>query len=75
MPSPNDFEDNQRRNVAQRREAIKAWAAFVRTHDDEEWSKIQNTIIDAQLETANELAARGDIDPVEFFERRDDIRR
>lgn len=75
MPSSNESEPSQRRNVEQRRAAIKDWATFVRTHDDEEWSREQNTIIDAQLETANELAASGETDPVEFFERRDALRR
>lgn len=64
-------EDHQARTVEQRREAIKEWAAYVRTHEDEQWSREQNTLIDAQLETANELAARGDTDPEAFFERRD----
>lgn len=50
---------------------VKRWAAYVRTHDDAEWSKQQNTLIDAQLRSANELAATGQTDPVGFFERRD----
>lgn len=50
---------------------VKRWAAYVRAHEDAEWSRQQNTLIDSQLRAANELAASGQTDPVEFFERRD----
>jgi hypothetical protein len=47
----------------------------VRTHDDEVWSRQQNKLINAQLRSANELARRGETDPVAFFEARDRRRR
>jgi hypothetical protein len=53
----------------------KRWAEYVRTHDDEVWSRQQNKLIDAQLQSANELARRGETDPVAFFEVRDRRRR
>jgi hypothetical protein len=53
------------RNVEDRRSFIKQWAAFVRTHDDAEWSRQQNKLLDSQLERANELAKDGEIDPTD----------
>ena len=53
---------------------IKRWAEYVRTHDDEEWSRQQNRLIDSQLQSANELAAAGETDPVRFAAARDRLR-
>ena len=50
---------------------IKQWAECVRTHDDEEWSRQQNRLIDSQLQSANELAAAGDTDPGQSAAARD----
>lgn len=74
MLSSEEFEESQRRNTAQRRAMIKQWAEYVRTHDDVEWSRQQNTLINSQLQTANELAASGDTDPVRFANARDRLR-
>jgi len=71
MLNSEEFERSQRQNVEERRAFIKRWAEYVRTHDDEEWSRQQNTLIDSQLQTANEMARRGDTDPVAFAEARD----
>lgn len=71
MPDSEPPNRSSQANVESRRAAIKRWAEYVRTHDDEEWSRKQNRLIDSQLETANELAARGEIDPAEFVDRRD----
>lgn len=68
------FEDDQRRNMEQRRAMIKRWAKYVRTHDDREWSRQQPRLIDSQLQSANEMAASGDTDPVRFAVVRDRIR-
>ena len=62
------------RLASDRQASIKRWAAYVRTHEDAEWSRQQNTLIDSQLRSANELAASGQTDPVEFFERVDELR-
>ncbi len=43
------MEDNQR----ERFRFILKWAEYVRTHDDKEWSKQQNIIINPCLETAS----------------------
>ncbi|CDK39180.1 uncharacterized protein BN903_163 [Halorubrum sp. AJ67] len=53
---------------------IKQWAEYVRTHDDREWSRQQNRLIDSQLQSANEMAAAGDTDPVRFAAARDRLR-
>ncbi len=71
MLSSDEFEDNHRRNIEQRRAFIKRWAEYVRTHDDAEWSRQQNTLINSQLKSANELASDGQTDPVRFTEARD----
>jgi hypothetical protein len=55
-----DFERSQRQNAEERRAFIRRWAEYVRTHDDEEWSRQQNK--------------RGDTDPVAFIEARDRCR-
>ena len=73
MLSSEEFEESQRRNTEQRRAMIKRWAAHVRSHDDEDWSRQQNKLIDAQLQSANELAASGDTDPVEFLTKLDQL--
>jgi hypothetical protein len=74
MLSSEEFERSRRDNVEERRAFIKRWAEFVRTHDDEEWSRQQNRLIDSQLQSANELARRGETDPVRFIEARDNRR-
>ena len=66
-----EFELSQRQNAEQRRAFIRRWTEYVRTHDDEEWSRQQNKLIDSQLQTANEMAQRSDTDPVAFVEARD----
>lgn len=38
-------EDNQE----ERMRFIKKWAEYVRTHDDKDWSRQQNIIIDSQI--------------------------
>ena len=63
------------RNVEERRAFIKQWAEYVRTHDDEEWSRQQKKIVNSQLQSAKELAANGDTDPAEFFRKKDAIAR
>ncbi len=71
MLSSDEFEEHHRRNIEQRRAFIKRWAEYVRTHDDAEWSRQQNTLINSQLESANELASDGQTDPVRFTKARD----
>jgi len=73
MPNSNASDDHDR-NAARRRAAIKQWAEYVRTHDDAEWSRQQNRLINSQLQTANDLARSGATDPVQFAKIRDDLR-
>jgi hypothetical protein len=71
MPNSDELEIDPHSNAAERRAAVERWAAYVRTHDDAEWSRQQNRLVDSQLQTANEMAARGEIDPVQFVAARD----
>ena len=74
MLNSEEFGDDHRRNTEQRRAMIKRWAEYVRTHEDEEWSRQQNRLIDSQLQSANDMAAAGDTDPVRFAAARDRLR-
>ena len=47
MTDTNELRDQQRVNIAKRRDFVKQWAEYVRTHPDEEWSAQQNKIIDS----------------------------
>ncbi|MFP9193853.1 hypothetical protein ACLI4Q_19780 [Natrialbaceae archaeon A-CW1-1] len=71
MVNSQEFEDDQRRNMEQRRAMIKRWAEYIRTHDDDEWSRQQNRLINSQLQSANEMAASGDTNPARFMAARD----
>jgi len=53
---------------------IKRWSEYVQTHDDSEWSRQQNRLINSQLQSANDMAAAGDTDPVAFAAARDRLR-
>ena len=74
MLNSQEFEADKRRNTEQRRAMVKRWAVYVRTHDDEEWSRQQNRLIDSQLQSANDMAAANDTDPVRFAAARDRLR-
>jgi len=65
MISSNELEDDIERNIEDRRSFIKQWAAYIREHDDEEWSRQQNKLINSQLQRANELAKEGEIGSTE----------
>ena len=67
MPNAEMPEDGDGKHTAGRRASIERWAEFVRTHDDAEWSRQQNVLIDLQLQSANELARSGGTDPVRIF--------
>jgi hypothetical protein len=38
-----------------RKDFIKFWANYVRTHKDKEWSKQQKKLIDSQIKSAREI--------------------
>lgn len=48
MPNLEELREQQRENVAQRREFVKQWAEEVKTAPDEEWSAEVNTVVDSQ---------------------------
>ena len=50
MPNLEKLRDQQRANVAQRREFVKRWAEHVRDTADEDWSAEVNEVIDSQYE-------------------------
>lgn len=54
------------RNRERRREGIREWAAYVRTHPDEEWGRQVNSVVDAQLQSARHFEdERPDVDEFE----------
>lgn len=74
MEHSGESETRHRKNVRERRAMIVRWAEYVRTHEDAEWSRQQNTLIDSQLQSANDLARAGHTDPVRFAEAKDRLR-
>lgn len=74
MMNSDTLEQDVVENRDRRRAFIKRWAEYVRTHDDAEWSRQQNKLINAQLQSANEAARRGDTDPVKYMKKRDALR-
>jgi hypothetical protein len=38
-----------------RKEFIKFWANYVKTHNDKEWSRQQKKLIDSQIKSAREF--------------------
>ena len=49
-----ELEEKKKRNQENRKEFVKIWAKYVKEHDDKEWSKQQNKIINSQLKSARE---------------------
>ena len=52
MSDSKDLDRKHERNLADRREQIKQWAEYVRTHPDRDWSEQVNTLINAQIQSA-----------------------
>jgi hypothetical protein len=48
-------DDEDAHNREERRRQIREWAAYVRTHPDEEWGKQVNTLVNSQLQSARHL--------------------
>ena len=42
-------------NREDRRRQIREWAAYVRTHPDEDWGEQVNTLVNSQLQSARHL--------------------
>jgi hypothetical protein len=40
--------EKQEKNREQRLQFVKRWAEYVRDHDDEEWSRQANKVVDGQ---------------------------
>ncbi len=45
------LDEDLKKNRQQRLEFVKLWAKYVREHDDKEWSRQQNVIIDSALQS------------------------
>lgn len=52
MTNSEERDRKHARNRRQRERQIKRWAAFVRSHPDEEWGEQVNALVDAQLASA-----------------------
>ena len=50
-----DSDDKHAHNREERRRQIREWAAYVRTHPDEDWGEQVNTLVDSQLQSARHL--------------------
>lgn len=55
MKDSRTVEDVLEANHRERRNFIKEWAEYVRTHPDEDWGAQVNKLVDAQLESARHL--------------------
>ncbi|MWV38822.1 hypothetical protein GRS80_03205 [Natrialba sp. INN-245] len=75
MLNSNELDKSQTKSIEQRRAFIKQWAEYVRTHDDAEWSRQQNKLINSQIRSAKESAKQGDTDPVRFQEAIDRLQK
>lgn len=63
MTDSNRLEEKHAANRARRREQIRAWAAYVRTHPDDDWGEQVNTVVDSQLQAARHFEGdRPDLD-------------
>jgi hypothetical protein len=61
-----DREAKHERNRTQRREQIRQWAAYVRTHPDADWGTQVNTVVNSQLQSAQHFEDdRPDIDALQ----------
>jgi hypothetical protein len=43
-------------NAKDRLNFVKFWADYIRTHNDKEWSRQQNILINSQIQNARALA-------------------
>jgi len=48
----------QELNKKQRMDFVEYWAEYVRTHEDKDWSKQQNVLINSQLRGALQLSRK-----------------
>jgi hypothetical protein len=55
MKNSRTVEDVLEANQRERREFIKEWAEYVRTHPDEDWGAQVNKLVNAQIESARHL--------------------
>ena len=45
-----ELNKERERNFKERLEFIKRWAEYIKSHDDKDWSKQQNIVINSQFE-------------------------
>jgi hypothetical protein len=51
------FDRDHDDNDAERRAFVKQWAEYVRSHEDQEWSRQQNVVVNSQLQSATGTSA------------------
>ena len=44
-----ELNEDLKKNFIDRMDFVKFWAEYVKSHDDEKWSKAQNVLIDSQI--------------------------
>jgi len=44
-----ELNEDLKKNFIDRMAFVKFWAEYVKSHDDEKWSKAQNVLIDSQF--------------------------
>lgn len=52
MSDSSDLDAKHARNRADRLRQIREWAAYVRTHPDEDWGEQVNALVDSQIQSA-----------------------
>lgn len=66
MINSEPLEEKHERNRRQRYTFIKEWAAYVRSHPDDDWGEQVNTVVDSQLESARHFGDdRPDLDELD----------
>lgn len=52
MSNSNERDEKRSRNRADRHRQIREWAAYVRSHPDEDWGEQVNKLVNSQLQSA-----------------------
>ena len=53
--NPENRDGKHARNREDRLRRLREWAAYVRTHSDEDWGEQVNTLVNSQLQSARHL--------------------
>lgn len=52
MNGSGEIDEKHAANLERRRRQIRDWAAYVRSHPDEDWGEQVNRLVDSQIESA-----------------------